>query len=140
VNGPLPYGPRARILPGPLTLHAWPSGRIPYTRSRRLQAWREVDREANELRDRYTGAQWAGAAIQTSAKGKWDVLVPSTMKVSVGDQIRFARLARAIVTQPPFGNAGVVPDIDAINDNVLSATESRCYADIYVFSNFLATN
>jgi hypothetical protein len=34
---------------------------------------------------------------------------------------------------------GVVPYTDPINDNVLSATESRCYADIHVFRNFLAT-
>jgi hypothetical protein len=34
---------------------------------------------------------------------------------------------------------GVVPDIDAINDHVLSPTESRRYADIHVFRNFLAT-
>ena len=34
---------------------------------------------------------------------------------------------------------GVVPDTDAINDRVLSPTESRRYADIHVLRNFLAT-
>jgi hypothetical protein len=44
-----------------------------------------VDRETNELQDRYNGQV---RQFKPSAKGKWDVLVSSTMQISVGDQIR----------------------------------------------------
>ena len=47
---------------------------------------RAVDGEANELRDRKAG--WKIREFKPSAKGKWEVLVSSTMQLSVGDQIR----------------------------------------------------
>jgi ATP-dependent exoDNAse (exonuclease V) alpha subunit len=60
-----PHGSRVRSAPGRLTLRARPSGRIPYAYGGRIQAWREVDREKAELRDRYTRAQFEGPAVQT---------------------------------------------------------------------------
>jgi hypothetical protein len=50
---------------GSLTLRARPSGRVSYSHRGRVQAWREVDREGNELRDRDARAQREGPAVQT---------------------------------------------------------------------------
>ena len=70
-----------------LTLCAWPSYRIPYAHYGRITR-RKVDRQGNELRDSDARAQSENPRVKPSTKGKWDVLVSSTMHLSVGDQIR----------------------------------------------------
>jgi len=47
-----------------------------------------MDHEGDESRDRYIERNGQVRQFKPSAKGKWDVLNPSTMQVSVGDQIR----------------------------------------------------
>jgi AAA domain-containing protein len=59
-----PHGSRARSVPGPLTLRARPSGRIPYAHGGRVSARREVDREGTKLRDRDARVQWKRPTVQ----------------------------------------------------------------------------
>ena len=76
--------PWFRNVPRPITLCARPSGQIPYAHvggdSKPGERWtvRETNGETVML-----GRDGKVRQFRPSAKGKWDVLVPSTMQVSV---------------------------------------------------------